>query len=393
MNFPTSLQHHNLYPNQWIKNSWVPFGWKIIFTILLTFYLISSTVNSQNVDYLYHNRVYRQNILSGLKRQNQPVVVDPSVDDYTVDNYEKTRFKFRSSDNNIGAGDYRISNQGVKGNGDYTFGLDDSYSTSPLDSVNSNNNENLQRLHQEQPQVVNQNGDSDVSSFFKSTPLSSSQLKAPSFHVDSSQPMTMYTRTSSLASARIHTDSEDSVENLFFVGSVIGVTFVGIFLVVATGYFVHRINIQRRAAADVEYPAYGVVGPGASLKEKESLSSVKSTSGTSKGASGSGTVGGPGSLSPSGDRRLAQSAQMYHYHHQKQQMISSDKLATEAGGQHPSTSEVDSEEEENEEGDYTVYECPGLASTGELEVKNPLFQDDITPISSPSVGNSKQAGN
>jgi len=39
---------------------------------------------------------------------------------------------------------------------------------------------------------------------------------------------------------------------------------------------------------------------------------------------------------------------------------------------------VDSEEE-NEEGDYTVYECPGLAPTGEMEVKNPLFQDDQTP--------------
>merc|ERR1711973_101688 len=29
--------------------------------------------------------------------------------------------------------------------------------------------------------------------------------------------------------------------------------------------------------------------------------------------------------------------------------------------------------------DYTVYECPGLASTDEMEVKNPLFNDDPTP--------------
>lgn len=49
-----------------------------------------------------------------------------------------------------------------------------------------------------------------------------------------------------------------------------------------------------------------------------------------------------------------------------------------------SHSDVDSEEE-NEEGDYTVYECPGLAPTGEMEVKNPLFQDDVTPVSSPQV--------
>lgn len=71
-----------------------------------------------------------------------------------------------------------------------------------------------------------------------------------------------------------------------------------------------------------------------------------------------------------------------------------------------SVSEAESEEE-NEEGDYTVYECPGLASvcffvstlwgfvsdvrnfctfmyyslfqTSEMEVKNPLFHDDPTP--------------
>ncbi|GBP95032.1 Neural proliferation differentiation and control protein 1 [Eumeta japonica] len=36
-------------------------------------------------------------------------------------------------------------------------------------------------------------------------------------------------------------------------------------------------------------------------------------------------------------------------------------------------------DEENEEGDYTVYECPGFATTGEMEVKNPLFSDDPTP--------------
>ncbi|XP_017778105.1 PREDICTED: uncharacterized protein LOC108563825 isoform X2 [Nicrophorus vespilloides] len=106
-------------------------------------------------------------------------------------------------------------------------------------------------------------------------------------------------------------------------------------------------NLQKHVknASDVEYPAYGVTGP-----NKE--------------------------VSPSGDRRLAQSAQMYHYQHQKQQIIAMEKAA--ASERHGSISEVDSDEE-NEEGDYTVYECPGLAPTGEMEVKNPLFQDDPTP--------------
>lgn len=47
---------------------------------------------------------------------------------------------------------------------------------------------------------------------------------------------------------------------------------------------------NNKAAADIEYPAYGITGPNKDM-------------------------------SPTGDRRLAQSAQMYHYQHQKQQII------------------------------------------------------------------------
>uniref|UniRef100_A0A1B6FLZ7 Neural proliferation differentiation and control protein 1 n=1 Tax=Cuerna arida TaxID=1464854 RepID=A0A1B6FLZ7_9HEMI len=116
--------------------------------------------------------------------------------------------------------------------------------------------------------------------------------------------------------------------------------------VVALAVGWYRLHNNSKAAADIEYPAYGVTGP-----NKE--------------------------ITPTGDRRLAQSAQMYHYQHQKQQIIAmeSNRANNERRG---SISEGDSDEE-NEEGDYTVYECPGLAATGELEVKNPLFQDDPTP--------------
>ncbi|XP_063172251.1 neural proliferation differentiation and control protein 1 isoform X1 [Candoia aspera] len=78
-------------------------------------------------------------------------------------------------------------------------------------------------------------------------------------------------------------------------------------------------------------------------------------------------------LSP-GDRKLAQSAQMYHYQHQKQQMLSMEKQKEEA-----MVPESASSDEENEDGDFTVYECPGLAPTGEMEVKNPLFDDSLPP--------------
>jgi hypothetical protein len=51
-----------------------------------------------------------------------------------------------------------------------------------------------------------------------------------------------------------------------------------------------------KAASEAEYPQYGVTGP----TNKERVTSP-------------------------GDRKLAHSAQMYHYQHQKQQMIALEK--------------------------------------------------------------------
>ncbi|XP_028270411.1 neural proliferation differentiation and control protein 1 [Parambassis ranga] len=72
-----------------------------------------------------------------------------------------------------------------------------------------------------------------------------------------------------------------------------------------------------------------------------------------------------------GDKKLAHSAQMYHYQHQKQQMLSLEKHRDEQKVPDSGAST----DEENEDGDFTVYECPGLAPTGEMEVRNPLFDD------------------
>ena len=58
--------------------------------------------------------------------------------------------------------------------------------------------------------------------------------------------------------------------------------------------FFFRYQKNAKAAEDVEYPAYGVTGNG------------RETSPTSA------------------DRKLAQNAQLYHYQHQKQQMIAFD---------------------------------------------------------------------
>ncbi|XP_014026645.1 neural proliferation differentiation and control protein 1 [Salmo salar] len=103
------------------------------------------------------------------------------------------------------------------------------------------------------------------------------------------------------------------------------------------------IRLQRgvRLAQKADYPAYGGMGPHSYDNNVP------------------------------GDKRLAQSAQMYHYQHQKQQMLSLEKHRDEPNV--PDSGATS--DEENEDGDFTVYECPGLAPTGEMEVKNPLFDD------------------
>ncbi|KAK6306063.1 hypothetical protein J4Q44_G00229880 [Coregonus suidteri] len=103
------------------------------------------------------------------------------------------------------------------------------------------------------------------------------------------------------------------------------------------------IRLQRgvRLSQKVDYPVYGGMGPRS--YDNDVL----------------------------GDKRLAQSAQMYHYQHQKQQMLCLEKHRDEP--KVPDSGATS--DEENEDGDFTVYECPGLAPTGEMEVKNPLFDD------------------
>ena len=133
--------------------------------------------------------------------------------------------------------------------------------------------------------------------------------------------------------------------NMLFVMIVSGCSVLGAVGIIMGGVCWYKYHKSAKAASNVEYPAYGVTGP-----TKDRLPSP-------------------------GDRKLAQSAQMYHYQHQKQQMIAMEK----ANGDMKHDASDDESEEDNVEGDYTVYECPGLAPTGEMEVKNPLFRGDETP--------------
>ncbi|EFN61061.1 Neural proliferation differentiation and control protein 1 [Camponotus floridanus] len=145
--------------------------------------------------------------------------------------------------------------------------------------------------------------------------------------------------------------------DIYFIAIVAGCSAAAMFALVLISLTWCRLQRGAKAAADIEYPAYGVTGPNKDV-------------------------------SPSGDQRLAQSAQMYHFQHQKQQIIAMENR-TSATRDPGSLSEAESDEE-NEEGDYTVYECPGLASTGEMEVKNPMFHDDPTPATPAVQSNNKE---
>lgn len=145
-------------------------------------------------------------------------------------------------------------------------------------------------------------------------------------------------------------------DDIYFIAIVAGCSAAAMFAVVLISLTWCRLQRVAKAAADIEYPAYGVTGPNKDV-------------------------------SPSGDQRLAQSAQMYHFQHQKQQIIAMENRVSAANRDPGSVSEADSDEEN---GDYTVYECPGLAPTGEMEVKNPLFHDDPTPATPATPAQSKR---
>lgn len=114
-----------------------------------------------------------------------------------------------------------------------------------------------------------------------------------------------------------------------------------------------KLKKSSKATSDFEYPGYG------SMDYKGDATVTKSTA----------------------DRRLAQSAQMYHYQHQKQQMLELEKNQSAVS---KSGSEVSSDEE-NDASEYTVYECPGLATAGEMEVPNPLFAEPPPSTLSPET--------
>lgn len=195
--------------------------------------------------------------------------------------------------------------------------------------------------------------------------------------------------------------------DVYFLVMVAAFCAMAMTVVFAAGLFAYRIQQSRKTSSETDYPTYGVVGPNnmnakngaasfvggyfgnighGSVSSGSKNGSIKHlpdmSSHSDSGVATSGkSVGKKASNDPStSSSRLdfmanQNAARMYHYQHQKQQMIISDRTSN---GRHTSASDLDSEDE-NDDGSYTVYECPGLASAHEMEIKNPLFNDDRTP--------------
>jgi len=148
---------------------------------------------------------------------------------------------------------------------------------------------------------------------------------------------------SNLATADI--DRKKRRNDTLFLVIVGTCSLIGVIGLVSAAIFWYKIQKRAEEAAEAEYPSYGVTGP--SSGSKISPSSTMS------------------------DRKLAQSAQMFHYQQQRQQMMAQEKAHMDVKPVHSD----DSDDEAPGGGDYTVYECPGLAPTGEMEVRNPLFAE------------------
>uniref|UniRef100_A0A6G1SMS0 Neural proliferation differentiation and control protein 1 n=1 Tax=Aceria tosichella TaxID=561515 RepID=A0A6G1SMS0_9ACAR len=221
-----------------------------------------------------------------------------------------------------------------------------------------------------------------------------------------------------------HTSIGNKPSDLYFLVMVGAFCVMAMAVVLAAGLFAYRIQQNRKSSQDTDYPTYGVVGPNnmsakcggaasfvggyftgppSGSSKSGSAKHLPDLYGTPNGAGGSDS--GLNSLDKSSSNKKAASvsslneqhthqsansrtassnfmaaasqdaARMYHYQHQKQQMIISDR---NSGGRQTSASDLDSEDE-NDDGSYTVYECPGLASAHEMEIKNPLFNDDQSP--------------
>lgn len=154
----------------------------------------------------------------------------------------------------------------------------------------------------------------------------------------SSAPPTAVTNHSSALLSSVVQPRPPSDDGVFIVMSSVFIVTGSVALMIAGACWV-RLQRGARLSQKLDYPAYG-------LKRPQNFDNLP------------------------GDRKLVQSAQMFHYQHQRAQMLSLERQRDA-----PKVPDSGASTDDENEDDFTVYECPGLAPTGEMEVKNPLFDD------------------
>ncbi|CAI5454524.1 unnamed protein product [Caenorhabditis angaria] len=172
-----------------------------------------------------------------------------------------------------------------------------------------------------EPKVPQKKGQSEFVSFVEPVEQQAKQIKSSQVF-DKRAPM--------LQQQKSHTSFSSSLL-LLAVGTVMSVGLVG--TVAGGAYYLKRRN---ETPDDGEYAPYAGTGPG-----------FKKNKGNQ------------------GDETLAYKAQLHQYQQAKQKII--------CGEDAPGMIESDGEDGADEENNFSVYECPGLAPTGDIEVCNPNF--------------------
>ncbi|VDL74678.1 unnamed protein product [Nippostrongylus brasiliensis] len=142
------------------------------------------------------------------------------------------------------------------------------------------------------------------------------------------------------------------------VGTVLIVGMVA--SVVGGGYYINRVFVVRPQSCETESGTENrEFGTGRGRR--------RSSPDDSEYAPYAGT--GPGfkkNKGDKGDESLAYKAQLHQYQQAKQKII--------CGEDAPAGLESDGEDDgADDENNFSVYECPGLAPTGDIEVCNPNF--------------------
>ncbi|KAI6191516.1 Protein cab-1 [Aphelenchoides bicaudatus] len=133
--------------------------------------------------------------------------------------------------------------------------------------------------------------------------------------------------------------------NVMFIVAVTVCSVVVIAGVVGGAYHFNNMRKRREDAFD-DFTRYSPAGPGRELRR------------------GRGFAGSP--VIESIDDSLAKQAHLHHYEQTKQKIIGSDGFNDDQSDK--------SDDEELEDNNFSIYECPGMSGSGDLEVKNPNFE-------------------